>query len=133
MSSSLVANTEASPAARGPSFVLTPHLNGIEPECEKALQQLEQAGVRVVRRAGSSAIDVVRNEMLSDALHDGAESILFIDSDIGFEPKDAPAFAGPTGAGGVGRLRQEEPARDGEYLRGRREGSIVWAGGGGAV
>jgi hypothetical protein len=28
------------PSARGPSFVLVPHLNGIEPECEKALQQL---------------------------------------------------------------------------------------------
>ena len=82
---------EANPptATRGPSFVLVPHLNGIEPECEKALQQLEQSGVRVVRRAGCSAIDVARNEMLSDALHDGAESMLFIASDIGFEAQDA--------------------------------------------
>jgi hypothetical protein len=45
--------------------------------------------VRVVRRAGCSAIDTSRNEMLSDALHDGAESMLFIDSDIGFEAQDA--------------------------------------------
>ena len=74
---------------RGQSVVLTPHINGIEPECEKALQQLEQSGVRVVRRAGCSAIDVARNEMLSDALHDGAESMLFIDLDIGFEAQDA--------------------------------------------
>jgi len=50
------------PLTRGPSFVLVPHLNGVEPECEKALQQLEQSGVRVVRRAGCSAIDVARNE-----------------------------------------------------------------------
>ena len=42
-----------------------------------------------VRRGGCSAIDVARNEMLSDALHDGAESMLFIDSDIGFEAADA--------------------------------------------
>jgi hypothetical protein len=68
---------------------MVPHMNGIEWECEQALQRLEQAGVRVVRRAGCSAIDVARNEMLSDALHDGAESMLFIDSDVGFEPADA--------------------------------------------
>jgi glycosyltransferase involved in cell wall biosynthesis len=89
MSSSVLGKANPLTASLGPSVVLTPHLNGIEPECEKALQQLEQSGVRVVRRAGCSAIDVARNEMLSDALHDGAESILFIDSDIGFEAPDA--------------------------------------------
>jgi hypothetical protein len=89
MSSSVLGKANPPTASLGPSVVLTPHLNGIEPECEKALQQLEQSGVRVVRRAGCSAIDVARNEMLSDALHDGAESILFIDSDIGFEAQDA--------------------------------------------
>jgi hypothetical protein len=64
-------------------------MNGIEWECEQALQRLEQAGVRVVRRPGCSAIDVARNEMISEALHDGAEAMLFIDSDVGFEPADA--------------------------------------------
>jgi predicted O-methyltransferase YrrM len=77
------------PPGRGQSVVLVPHLNGIEWECDQALQRLEQAGVRVLRRGGCSAIDVARNEMLSDVLHDGAEAILFIDSDIGFEPADA--------------------------------------------
>ena len=71
MSSSLVAEVNPPTANRGPSVVITPHLNGIGPECEKALQQLEAAGVRVVPRGGCSAIDVARNEMLSDALHDG--------------------------------------------------------------
>ena len=119
MSSSSVANTEASPAARGPSFVLTPHLNGIEPECEKALQQLEQAGVRVVRRGGCSAIDVARNEMLSGALHDGAESILFIDSDIGFEPKDALRL-----------LARPEPVVSAVYAKkSRREMASIFADG----
>ena len=42
-----------------------------------------------MRRPGCSAIDVARNEMASEALHDGAESVLFIYSDIGFEPADA--------------------------------------------
>jgi predicted O-methyltransferase YrrM len=75
--------------ARTRSMALIPHMNGIEWECEQALRQLEGAGVRVVRRGGCSAIDVARNEMISDALHEGAESIIFIDSDIGFNPADA--------------------------------------------
>src|SRR5262249_43190430 len=62
------------PPGRTQSVVMVPHMNGIEWECEQALQRLEQAGVRVVRRAGCSAIDVARNEMISEALHDGAEA-----------------------------------------------------------
>ena len=119
MSSSLV--VEANPAAvpRVPSVVLTPHLNGIERECEKALQQLEQAGVRVVRRGGCSAIDVARNEMLSDALHDGAESMLFIDSDIGFDPQDALRL-----------LARPEPVVSGVYAKkSKREMASVFADG----
>ncbi len=79
----------AAPPNRSRSVVLVPHLNGIEPECEEGLARLEKAGIRVQRRVGSSAIDAARNEMASDALHDGCESILFIDSDIGFDPLDA--------------------------------------------
>jgi hypothetical protein len=77
------------PPGRTQCVVLVPHMGGIESECDQALKKLEQAGVRVVRRSGSSQIDVARNDMISEALHDGAESILFIDSDIGFEPADA--------------------------------------------
>ncbi len=77
------------PPGRRRSCVLVPHLNGIDWECEQGLRHLDASGVRVVRRGGCSAIDVARNEMLSDALHDEAESILFIDSDIGFDPQDA--------------------------------------------
>jgi hypothetical protein len=77
------------PPGRGQSVVLVPHMNGIDWECEEALRRLEAAGVRVVRRGGCSAIDVARNEMISEALHSEAESILFIDSDVGFDPQDA--------------------------------------------
>ena len=77
------------PPGRGQCMVLVPHMNGIEWECEQALRRLEADGVRVVRRGGCSAIDVARNEMLSEALHDGAESIIFVDSDVGFETQDA--------------------------------------------
>jgi hypothetical protein len=74
---------------RGELVALVPHLNGIEGECEQGLGQLEAEGVRIWRRGGCSAIDVARNEMMSDALHDGFQAMLFIDSDIGFEPADA--------------------------------------------
>lgn len=76
-------------SARVKAVVLVPHLNGIEWECEQGLRRIEQAGISVVRRRGCSAIDVARNEMASEALHDGAEAILFIDADIGFDPDDA--------------------------------------------
>ena len=119
MSSSVIAEPNLSVAGRGPSVVLTPHLSGIEPECEKALQQLEQCGVRVVRRGGSSQIDVARNEMLSDALHDGAEAILFIDADTGFEAQDALRL-----------LARPEPVISGVYAKkSRREMASVFADG----
>jgi glycosyltransferase involved in cell wall biosynthesis len=79
----------AVPPGRGKAVVLVPHLNGIEWECEESLRRLEEAGVRVVRRRGSSQIDIARNELASAALHDGFESILFVDADIGFDPLDA--------------------------------------------
>jgi predicted O-methyltransferase YrrM len=99
------------PPGRTQAVVLVPHMNGIEWECDQALQRLEQAGVRVVRRPGCSAIDVARNEMLSDALHDGAEAMLFIDSDVGFDPADALRL-----------LARPEPVVCGVYAKkGRRE------------
>lgn len=68
------------------TVVLVPYLGHIEPECEQGLNQLP---VRVERRGGCSAIDAARNSMISDAIHDGYESIMFIDSDIGFKSEDA--------------------------------------------
>jgi hypothetical protein len=83
-------SVEEGPApGRMRSVVLVPHLNGIDWECEQGLRELEGLGVRVVRRGGSSAIDAARNVLASDALHDGFESIMFIDSDIGFDPASA--------------------------------------------
>ena len=69
--------------------VLVPFLNAIEWECDRALRALEGAGVRVVRCRGSSAIDMARNTLASEALRRGAEAILFVDADIGFDPRDA--------------------------------------------
>jgi hypothetical protein len=107
------------PPGRTHSVVMVPHMNGIEWECEQALQRLEQAGVRVVRRPGCSAIDVARNEMLSDALHDGAESMLFIDSDVGFDPADVLRL-----------LARPEPVIGGVYAKkGQRELASEFANG----
>jgi glycosyltransferase involved in cell wall biosynthesis len=77
------------PASREKAVVLVPHLHGVEWECEQGLRRLEESGVKVIRRVGSSAVDAARNELASNALHDGFESMIFIDADIGFDPADA--------------------------------------------
>ena len=105
------------PPSRTEAVVLVPHLNGIEGECEQGLGQLEAEGVRVVRRGGCSAIDVARNELVSDALHDGFQSMLFIDADIGFDPADAMRL-----------LARPEPVISGVYAKkGMREMASVFA------
>lgn len=84
-----IAAASQPPPGRGSCAVLVPHLNGIEFECEQSLRHLEAAGVRVIRRGGCSAIDAARNDLASEALHEGMDAILFIDADIGFDPQDA--------------------------------------------
>ena len=107
------------PPGRAKSFVLVRYLGAIEPECEESLRKLEAAGVRVVRSEGNSAIDGARNRLASQALHDGAESIFFIDSDIGFDPLDALRL-----------LARTEPVVSGVYAKkGRREFASIFADG----
>jgi hypothetical protein len=109
----------STPPRRAKAIVLVPHAGAIEPACENGLRQLERTGVHVVRRPGCSAIDVARNEMASDALHDGCESILFIDADVGFDPADAQRL-----------LARPEPVICGVYAKkGRREMTSVFADG----
>jgi glycosyltransferase involved in cell wall biosynthesis len=108
---------------RSRAVVLVPYLNVIEPECEDSLRKLEAEGVRVVRSGGNSAIDVARNRLASEALHDGAEAILFIDSDIGFDPLDALRL-----------LARPEPVVAGVYAKkGNREFASIFADGLGEV
>jgi hypothetical protein len=110
---------EAPPAPPPFSIILVPYMNIIEGECDEALQKTEDLGVRVVRRRGCSAIDVARNQMASDALHDGAKHILFVDSDIGFEPEDA-----------VRIFNRPEPVISGVYAKkGMREMASIFADG----
>ena len=69
-------------------LILVPHSAPIVLACEQSLRELELLGHTVRRVAGFSAIDFGRSLLVSQALRDGFDEILFIDSDIGFQPTD---------------------------------------------
>lgn len=68
--------------------VLVPVGAHIELACDRALRELEQRGYTVRRVPGFAAIDQARNFMATNALADGFEETLWIDSDISFDPDD---------------------------------------------
>ncbi|MBQ3225614.1 MAG: hypothetical protein IJB48_01005 [Clostridia bacterium] len=68
--------------------ILVPFLGYIHQECDASLKELERRGYQVRRIGGYSAIDQGRNQMATDALIDGFEETLWIDSDIAFHPDD---------------------------------------------
>jgi hypothetical protein len=71
-------------------IVHVPVARFIELDCDHCLRALERVyGVRVDRSKGSSAIDIARNIRATDSLVEGFESVLFIDSDMMFDPADA--------------------------------------------
>src|SRR5450759_5199347 len=67
--------------------LLVPSTHSIEPHCEFSLRQLEALGYVVRRLYGFSQIDVARNRLASEALADGFEELMWIDSDMAFEPQ----------------------------------------------
>ncbi len=95
----------AHPSIEGKPVVLVPHYSAVEDECDKGLRALEKAGV-TVRRASFSAIDLLRSVILSQALKDGFDRFLFIDSDIGFDRADAMRL-----------LNRPEPVVAGVYMK----------------
>src|SRR5437588_6935831 len=64
--------------------VLVPVGSYVEPACARGLAQLEARGYEVRRVSGYAAIDQGRSQLATDALADGFEEIMWIDSDIGF-------------------------------------------------
>jgi hypothetical protein len=82
------AATMPQPRLPGKPVVLVPFYSAVEKECEDGLRALLKAGLPV-RRASLSSIDLLRSTLLSHALRDGFDSFLFIDADIGFDPRDA--------------------------------------------
>ncbi|MBK8254100.1 MAG: hypothetical protein IPK82_15720 [Polyangiaceae bacterium] len=74
--------------------VLVPANGSIEPECEQGLRVLESRGYQVRRVPGFAAIDLARSQMATDALRDGFDELLWIDSDIAFNADDVEKLRG---------------------------------------
>lgn len=68
--------------------VLVPFSSFIQSDCEQSLKELERRGYQVRRVGGFSQIDQARNQLATDALLEGFEETLWIDSDIAFYPDD---------------------------------------------
>jgi hypothetical protein len=77
-----------SSSAMDPSrcVILVPYGATIMPRCERALDALERRGYDVRRAGGYAAIDQARNQLGTDALLDGYEETMWIDSDVDFDP-----------------------------------------------
>ncbi len=75
------------PASRRP-VVLVPYLTHIEPGCEQGLRELEQRGVEVRRYPSTAAVDRTRCDAATAALEAGFDELIWIDSDIRFDPDD---------------------------------------------
>ncbi len=67
--------------------ILVPAGRSIEPHCEFSLRQLEAEGYPVRRLYGFAQIDVARNRLAAEAIAEGFEELMWIDSDIAFEPR----------------------------------------------
>jgi hypothetical protein len=67
--------------------ILVPVSRTIEPHCDLALRQLEWRGFHVHRLYGFSQIDVARNRLATEALAANYEELMWIDSDMAFEPQ----------------------------------------------
>ena len=84
----LPAHDTAPDLSPGRCAVLVPCQGRIVGQCQSALLELERRGYIVRRVEGYSAIDQARNQIASDALADGFQETLWIDSDVGFDPND---------------------------------------------
>jgi len=67
--------------------ILVPASRHIEPHCEYSLRQLEAQSYIVRRLYGFAQVDVARNRLASESIADGFEELIWIDSDIAFEPQ----------------------------------------------
>lgn len=70
---------------RSKCVILVPYQGAIAPDCDRSLRSLEIMGYEVRRVGGYSAIDQGRCQMATDALEQGFDETIWIDSDIAFE------------------------------------------------
>jgi hypothetical protein len=75
-------------------IVMVPYRDHVEAACEQSLRGLETLGYTVRRSDASAAIDRARSELATQALSEGYEEILWIDSDISFEPESVDRLRG---------------------------------------
>ena len=66
--------------------VLVPYLTHVEPACDDGLRALERRGFEVRRYPSTAAVDRTRCEIATAALRDGFDELMWIDSDISFDP-----------------------------------------------
>lgn len=76
------------------AVALVPYLTHIEPACELGLRELERRGLEVRRFNSTAAVDRTRCEIATTALADGFDELLWIDSDIVFDPDDVERLRG---------------------------------------
>jgi hypothetical protein len=81
-----------SPGSR--CVVLVPVGGAIDPGCDDGLKELERRGYVVRRVRGYSQIDAARSQMATDALAQGFDELLWIDSDVVFDPDDVERLRG---------------------------------------
>src|SRR2546430_12799422 len=73
------------PSPNSKCAILVPAFGQPVPKCDFGLRTLEQRGYPVRRVGGFSAVDQGRNQMASDAVNDGFQETMWIDTDIGFD------------------------------------------------
>lgn len=66
--------------------ILVPAYGPIDPGCDDALRELERRGYPVWRVRGYAAVDAARNRMAADALARGFGELMWVDSDVVFDP-----------------------------------------------
>jgi hypothetical protein len=71
-------------AANSSCVILVPAFTPPVTKCEEGLRELERRGYPIRRVRGFSAVDQGRNQMASDAIHDGFAETMWIDTDVGF-------------------------------------------------
>ena len=74
--------------------VLVPYLTHIEAACERGLRDLEARGYDVRRFSSTAAIDRARGDAATAALAEGADELMWIDSDISFAADDVDRLRG---------------------------------------
>lgn len=70
------------------AVVLVPVGGAIDPTCDDALREFEKREYTVWRVRGYPAVDAARNQMATDALAQGFDELVWIDSDVVFNPDD---------------------------------------------